>query len=581
MKKSFLTILLTTISVVIFAQQKNYSSKTIGQWDLEKFPLHYLVTPAKVMTYKNQITGKLEIYEEQNTIGQTNGLKMIMSSDGIYPENAIYIYKGVIVYSAHYFPSSKIARQITTYNEKGENDGYTITRTLKSTGGYSEIIEKYENDELIELNGVKQAPSILVFVDSLLNGNFKFKTSRNWVIEGIAENGKLKKIKQSQEGGLIFMYEIEFSNDSITIKEPFQSKNGINVEKLPLKSNPLITNSKNYCLKYGNYNGYPYLFMGKDFDIRDLKVITTQIFAKPLETKVSFVDSLLNGDFQFREYIYRNNFEYEGVITYTGKAEKGNLKFLRVRKVEFDPYSGTKSSDKAFEYTFQDSKILLNEFVPELPNEPVSTKTLNYIYPVLLTNSTALGGFYSYNYSNTNNVLGVPIKRKAILKNNTYGYVYFSPTTFDISNYISIVTTKTDKPFVQKINYVNGFLDGDFDFKEDRIQFTGKANSGIVETLRIKCDFETSKDIIAPGTSLNGKTIYYDVKDVVLNNDSYIITYIKSSSNEKIFEENIPLLKNKKITTSSNLSTYENFAYCSTYKDLRNTFFNLYFFIKK
>jgi len=583
MRKTILAILFAMTSVGIFAQQGNFGSKKVGQWTLEKFPLQYSVTPAKTMTYKNQYTGKLEVYEEQNTTGQTDGLKMTMSSDGIYPDMAIYMYKGEMVYAAHYFPSSNTAKQITTYNAKGQKDGYRITRTLKSTGGYTESVEKWANDVLVELNGVKQAPSALNFSDNLLNGKFKFQTKRRWVIEGYAENGKIKNIKQSQEEGLIFMSEITFADDSITIKEPYQSKDGFRIEKFPIVSTPLLTNSKDKCLEYGNYNGYPYLYVGDDvdFDIRDIKVITSQIYGKPLETKVNYVDSLLDGDFQFREYIYRGSFEFEGFISVTGKAEKGSLKFLRVRKIEFDPYSGVKSSDKAFEYTFQDSKIQVNEFVPELPNDPVSTNTLDYLYPVLLTNSAKLGGSYSYDYSNTNNVLGVPVKRKAKLENNQYGYVYFSPTTFDASNFITIVTTKTEKPVVQKTTFNNNFLDGDFDFKEDRIQFTGKANTGIIETMKVKCDFETSKQIIAPGTSMNGKWIYYDVILFTLNGEAYDVKYIKSSSNETMFEESIYFSKNKKITTSENLASYDNFAYCSTYQDLRNTFFNMKFFVKK
>ena len=143
MKKGILALLILAFTISSYGQQKNFGTKTIGQWTFEKFPLHYSVTPTKTMSYKNRITGKLEQYEELNQLGQTNGLKLTMSSDGIYPSEAIYMYKGEMVYSVTFFPSSKTAKEISSYNENGILDGYKINRSLKKTGGYKEEILKY------------------------------------------------------------------------------------------------------------------------------------------------------------------------------------------------------------------------------------------------------------------------------------------------------------------------------------------------------------------------------------------------------------------------------------------------------
>jgi len=585
MKKLILSLSFVMFCIAAIGQQEKYGTKTIGQWSFEKFPLHYTTSPAKTMKYKNQITGKLEVYEEQNNTGQTNGLKLTMRADGIHPDDAIYMYKGQMVYSVHFFHETNTAKMITTYNLKGQKHGYRILRELKSSGGYTESIERYENDVLTELNGVKQAPMKVDFTNNLLHGKFKFETKKRWIIEGEAENGKLKRIKQSQEGGTIFMCEITFTENQLTLKEPYSNKDGMRTETYKIASTPLVTNSKELCLKYGNYNGYPYLYLGDDFelDIKDLKTLTSQIFLQPFETKANYSNGLLNGDFQYREYITKGGFEYEGFITVTGKAEMGKIKFLRARKIECNTISGDIYSDKATEYTFNGTKIQVNEFVPELPDEPVSTSTLDYVYPVLLTNSESKGGSYSYSYNNTNNVLNIPIKRDGKLKDNEHGYMYFSPTTFDVTTFISTVTTKTEKPVVQKTNFNNGFLDGDFEFKEDRIHFIGVANGGIIRSMKVQCDFETSKDIVVSDTVYgktikHRKTIKYDAMQISLSGNEYKITYMNSANNAKDYEETVAFSKNKKITNSENLAQYDNFTYCTTYKDLRNNLFELKFF---
>jgi len=593
-KVSLVLIILLTASFASFAQQKRYGTKTIGQWTFEKFPLHYSVTPAKTMYYKNKLTGRLEFYKELNQFGQEDGLSLAMSADGIYPSNASYTYKGQMIYSVTFFPNSIIASNIIEYDSNGLFDGYKIYRTLKSSGGYTEEIEKYESDVLVEVNGIKQNPISITYKDSLLNGKFKFVSERG-TFEGEAENGKLKNIKHTIDK--YFIREITFSIDSITVKTKKQSGDGFIFTKLPLISNPTITNSKSLCKKYGNFNGYPYFIFPQDFVVADLEELVTKTFPEPFETKVNYSDSLLDGDFQYRQYVYTGGHYFSGYINIVGKAEKGKLTNISNTIVNYNTDEGVKTSEKTIKYSFQNGKITQNDYVPELPNEAVTTLEIIIEYPVLLTNSENLGGKFSfrntfgdsYSPESPNNVLGLPFEREGQLENSTYGYVYFSPFTFSITNLIRIVKTKVEKPFENKISIINGFLDKDFDFKIDgdlinrvgNIHFIGNANSGVVQKLKIQYDSETSIRINEYGNALNGMQFPYDTKEVTLSGDTMTVLFILSKQNKVTYQEITTVLKNKRITTSENLSTYDNFIYCPDYTILYDVLFNLKFIEKK
>lgn len=595
MKKVSLVLIILMASFTSFAQQKNFGTKTIGQWTFEKFPLHYSVTPVKTLYYKNSRTGRLEYYQEFNQLGQINGLKLTMCADGINPNNAIYMFKGEMVYYVTFFPNSKVISTITTYNDKGEKDGFVINRTLKSTGGYTEEVEKYENGVLVEINGIKQIPISTTYKDSLLNGKFKFILENYKSFEGEAENGKLKRIKQTD--GIYFIREITFSKDSITVKTGKQSGDGFIFTKLPLISNPTNTNSKLLCKKYGNFNGYPYFIFPQDFNVVDLEELVTKTFPEPFETKVNYSDSLLDGDFQYRQYVYAGRHYFTGYINVVGKAEKGKLTSISTEIVNYNADAGMKTSEKTIKYIFQNGKITQNDYVPELPNNAVTTLEIIIEYPVLLTNSENLGGKFSfrnnfgdsYSPESPNNVLGLPFEREGQLENSTYGYVYFSPFTFSITNLIKIVKTKVEKPFENKISIINGFLDKDFDFKIDgnliyrvgNIHFIGNANSGVVQKLKIQYDSETSIRINEFGNKLNGMEFPYDTKDVTLSGDTMTVLYILSKQNKVTYKEITPVLKNKRITTSENLSTYDNFIYCPDYTKLYDVLFDLKFIEKK
>jgi len=560
MKKVSLVLIILMASFASFAQQKNFGTKTIGQWTFEKFPLHYSVTPAKTLYYKNSRTGRLEYYQEFNQLGQINGLKLTMCTDGINPNSAIYMFKGEMVYSVTFFPNSKVISTISTFNDKGEKDGFVINRTLKSSGGYTEETEKYENNVLVEINGIRQIPISTTYKDSLLSGRFKFILENSRSFEGEAENGKLKRIKQTD--GIYFIREIIFSKDSITVKTEKQSGDGFIFTKLPLISNPTITNSKSICKKYGNFNGYPYFIFPQNFNVVDLEELVTKTYPEPFETKVNYSDSLLDGDFQHRQYVYTGGRYYNGYIDVVGKAEKGKLMNVSTKIVNYNTDEGKKISEKTIKYIFQDGKVTQYDYVPELPNEAVATTEIKLEYPVLLTNSENLGGNFSnvnnfgdsYSTESPNNTLGLPFDREGKLENSQYGFVFYSPFTFNITKYIKIVKTKVEKPFENKISIINGFLDKYFDFKIDgnliymvgNIHFIGNADSGVIQKLKILYDSETSIRINEFGNKLNGMEFPYDTKDITLIGDTMTVLYILSKQNKVTYKEITPILNIRK-----------------------------------
>ena len=515
--KQLITITLLTLatSFAAFSQQKSFATKTIGQWSFEKFPIHYYVTSAKAISSKNARTGKLESYQEMNSLGQPNGLTLTMQADGINAASAIYTYKGETVYIISFFPSSKTAESITTYNKDGLFDGYKIFRQLKSGGGYSEESEKFDNGVSIEINGVKQKTVSITFKDSLLDGTFKIGNPGAYYInEGEAVNGKLKRIKHALDGKRSIR-EITFMTDSFKVKIPSDYTEGqFSFETFPLISNPTFTNSKASCLKYGNYNGYPNFYISSSFNIMDLEAILKNYYPTPLETKVNYVENLLDGDFQYREYIYQNGNFFGEYIDVIGRAERGKLLNISLSKIEMTTYDGKIKSNKKTEYIFKDGTITQNDYVPKVSNEPVQTNSIKLEYPVLLTNSKDLGGTLSFDDNNTTeNILEIPKIRNARLEGNKYGYVYFTPFTFDFKNFLQIVTTKTPRPVERNINETNGLLDGDFEFREDRVHFIGSAKGGILQKLKMTYDFDNTKYI-------DNKTCPYDIIELTFSDYS-------------------------------------------------------------
>ncbi len=439
MKKIYSTLLIILLNFVCLGQQKSFGTKTIGQWSFEKFPLHYSVKPTKAVTNRNIKTKKLEYYLEINEFGQADGLSLTLCADGIHPLSANYTFQGQVVYTTMFFPVSNIAQSITTFNKEGQIDGFKIYRTLKSSGGYKEEIEKYSNGDLIEKNGVKIEPFSITFKDSLLDGKFKVQTG-GFVYEGIAENGKLIKIKEFYDGKYP-RDEITFFKDSFQVKSPSEYKEGeFIIKRFLLINTPIFTNSASYCKKFGNYNGYPFMFFPSGYSNDKLIQVLKRHFPQSIETNANYTNSLLNGDFQYREYNYMNDFLYEDV---NGTATNGCLTSLSIVRIKYDYYEDAIITKVKTDYVFDKDSIKQIETDLLQSNKIISVKSFKIESPVLLTNSVSLGGRLEYDYEDMDLNLNVPHYRKASLQENKFGFAYFSPFTFNVFDFLKIITTKT------------------------------------------------------------------------------------------------------------------------------------------
>lgn len=444
MKHKLFLFSLIILQLNVFAQQKKYATKTIGGFVLEKFPLHYLVTPAKTEKETDKKTGKLISYSEYNKFGQLDGLSVIMRSDGKFPEVAVYKYKGETVYTATYFPNTNIAEIVTSNNVNHSNDGYHIHRTLRKSGGYTEEIKKFEDNKLIEINGVKETGSVLNFKDSLLDGNFKYEFGFK-KIEGEATAGKLKRIRQYYDYDKTHPFEIIFREDSFVFREPSESIVGkFYDETYKLVSMPLVTNSKNKCLGIANFNGFPYLIITDKFEIKSLRLILEQEFPPILLSKQMFKDSLLNGYFQYREYITNNGFYHSTYKDVTGNSINGKLISLNSIQYVINTYDNSINSKTETKYNFTDTKVEITE-TNLLKQIILNTYTKDIINNISLTNSKINGGYFDYltnNYNNIDEALDLPLNRNKEISNNKSGFYYYNSFYFNVDRFIDYIRVK-------------------------------------------------------------------------------------------------------------------------------------------
>ena len=222
----YLTATLFFLSLITYSQNRVFKTVKIAQWTLEKFPVAYLRTAAKVYTEKDKYTGKIRYYEERNSLGTVEGLRVVMQRNLIYPSMIEYTVKGIIVYRAEFFGSSNVAFAIRNINLEGILDGPQLKREK------NEDLNKYDVNIVTYKNGVSDEPIPLTNddivrknrefnfnKDSLLDGYFytPYETENLWAhISGIAENGIIKKYtNQIQE---ISKYDSTvFIGDSVTV----------------------------------------------------------------------------------------------------------------------------------------------------------------------------------------------------------------------------------------------------------------------------------------------------------------------------------------------------------------------------
>jgi hypothetical protein len=358
-----------------------------------------------------------------------------MNSNDNFPSSATYTFKGQVVYLVTFLPNSNKAQSIVNYNEKGALDGPQIHNVLKSSGGYTEEVEKYLNGVLIEQNGVKKNPISSNFKDSLLEGNFRFKSGDSYY-EGIAENGTLIRIKQIYDDKYV-KDEFIFKKDSFQIKTPGYKEGEFSFKSYALKNTPLLTNSVNNCLMFGNLNGFPYLLIPTGFNLSKLESVLITNYPEKQENIINYKDSLLDGHFQFRFYDFSREGSYEDV---KGNAEMGKITSISITKIKYSVYDGIISSKGKTEYIIIGTEITQNEYDLLKSNEIISSKKFTINNPTLLTNSLILGGSLTFYDDEIDYALKIHKDRSARLIDNKVGYAIFSPYSFIVSDFIKLLT---------------------------------------------------------------------------------------------------------------------------------------------
>jgi hypothetical protein len=182
-----------------FSQEIDFKTVKISQWTLEKFPATYIKKAATVYTEKDKYTGKLRYYEERNSVGLPEGLRVIMQKNLQFPSTIEYSIKGVIVYRANYFGSSNVAFEIRNMNLKEQFNGPQVRRERSyNSDKYEETITNYKNGVGGEDLQAASDIEMKFNKDSLLEGDFFMPIQQygEWrYISGYAENGIVKEIK--------------------------------------------------------------------------------------------------------------------------------------------------------------------------------------------------------------------------------------------------------------------------------------------------------------------------------------------------------------------------------------------------
>lgn len=407
MKTLLTSFVVFLVTINIYGQQKNYINTTIASWSFEKFPNHFIVTPAKTSSQNDVLNGKLQFYHEYNSYGQSEGLSLTMQNNGVYPYSALYTFKGQIVYTAQYFGNSSIASSIKNWNLDGNLDGPQITRTLKTAGGYTEEIQIFDNGNVISINGIKQEPFVLIFTsDSLLDGKFKFRYEFEGIVEGIARNGEIISLQKYilTEFGKVMIENIQINIDSVCIRKKEKESDASYYSEVtfPIVSKVRIAKSKNNI-----ESGYGYLLInGNGFSVPEYISMMKEYQPTPIESITSFKDSLLEGMFQFR--VFEKNKNISNYSDNKGETVNGYLKTLTVQKYSFNRSTGDSKTLQEESYSFDN-----NDFHLQLTNSQslVASDSNKYF---LLDPSTFCYEHYKEHYIANKNAAEKIEKLKAI-----------------------------------------------------------------------------------------------------------------------------------------------------------------------
>jgi hypothetical protein len=368
----FSTLIIVLTFSSSFGQTISYSTVKIANWTLEQFPKHLLTKAAKVYTEKNRLTGQLNYYQELNEYGKAEGLTVtIQKADYTSPASAYYYRKGVMIYRAEFFSRSTKASDIVNRNLDNVEDGPQVKREFLANNELQEIIEIYENGQLVKSNRPDNSPKVTWTENGLLDGKFKFDNDARYLkYEGVASNGEILSIKETYMRTDVI--ETKIVGDTVYRTGIAGNEKG-KKEKYRINSKPKVTNDES--LK-GN-EGYFYCEYLSEIPQVLGKM---QLFSMPLFNEVlSYKDSLLNGEFKFRKS------SSEGFDVYTGTANEGYLQTLTIAAFNFDNRTGiTKHSDST-EYKFTSDSVFVFTAITEI--ERKKTDEYKIYRNIRITNS--------------------------------------------------------------------------------------------------------------------------------------------------------------------------------------------------
>lgn len=368
----FSILLLLLIFSTSFGQTKSYSTIKIANWTLEQFPKHFLKKAAKVYTEKNRLTGQLTYYQELNEYGKPEGLTVtIQKVDYTSPAEVFYYRNGVYVYHAEFFSRSAKAYQIENRNLEEVKDGPQVKREFLSDNKLQEIVEVYENGQLVKSNRPDNSPKVTWTENGLLDGKFMFANDVSYMTyEGIAKNGEIISMKETYMRTDVI--ETKVVGDSVYRTGVAGNEKG-KKEKYRINSRLKVTNDESLKEKDG------YLYCEYLSEIPQV-LWKIRLFSMPsFNEVVTYKDSLLHGEFKFRKSTS------EGFDVYSGTANEGYLQSLTIASFDFDNQTGTTKLTNSSEYRFTSDSVFV--FAPTSETEKKKTDEYKIYRNMRITNS--------------------------------------------------------------------------------------------------------------------------------------------------------------------------------------------------
>lgn len=197
MKKILLLIILTSNICFLNAQKIVYKTVKIANWTLESFPTNYIVAAKSTHIERNPYNKKIKFYQELNSVGEVNGLVVVMQQNLQFPHDITYYRNGDWVYRAYFFGNSNIAYEIENRNIDGQLNGPQIKREKSNNSvGYKTETEYYENGVTLKQLEIDKKNPWKFDKNGNLQGFFSYSNEdSSFFFSGTAIDGIIQNVK--------------------------------------------------------------------------------------------------------------------------------------------------------------------------------------------------------------------------------------------------------------------------------------------------------------------------------------------------------------------------------------------------